>query len=134
MYILIIIIFFSINVYCQIGSINCDSIIFNENIGCVYYEKMPELIGGLDSLQSRLIYPQRALENKIEGKVYVIVVVDSLGNQYCTRVIKGLGYGCNEEALRLVRTSKFIPGIFRGKPYTMPMSIPIVFNLKSIKE
>jgi protein TonB len=127
---LIILILISIDVYCQNGSINCDSIIFKEDRGCVYYEKMPELIGGLDSLQSRLVYPQEAIENKIEGKVYVIVVVDSLGNQLCARVIKSLGYGCDEESLRLIRTSKFLPGIHRGNPYTMPLSIPIIFLLK----
>ena len=127
---LIVLILCSITIYSQNNSINCDSIIFKEDRGCVYYEKMPELIGGLDSLQSRLVYPQEAIENKIEGKVYVIVVVDSLGNQLCARVIKSLGYGCDEESLRLIRTSKFLPGIHRGNPYTMPLSIPIIFLLK----
>jgi protein TonB len=120
---------YSINIYCQNGSINCDSIIYKEDRGCLYVEKMVELVGGLDSLQSRLKYPAKALENNIEGKVYVIVVIDSIGNQLCAKVIKSLGYGCDEEALRLVKTSKFIPGTLRGKPYTMPVSIPIIFSL-----
>jgi protein TonB len=130
MNVVFIILFFSIAIYCQDGPVNCDSIIFNEDMGCVYYEKMPELIGGLDSLQSRLVYPKEAFEDSIEGKVYVIVVIDSTGKQYCARVIKGIGYGCDEEALRLVRASKFNPGIWKGEPYIMPITIPIIFSLK----
>lgn len=132
---LILISVISFNLLAQIETINCDSIIFSEKgLADVYFEKMPELIGGLDSLQSRLIYPKKALENNIEGKVYVITVVDTAGNQFCTRVIKSLGYGCDKEAMRLVQTSTFLPGIFRGKPYTMKISIPIVFSLKGKKK
>lgn len=134
MKILFVLIFFSIAIYSQNNSINCDSIIFREDRGCVYYEKMPELIGGLDSLHSRLVYPQEAIENKIEGKVYVIVVIDSTGEQLCSRIIKSLGYGCDEEALRLIETSKFLPGVHKGKTYTMFVSIPIVFLLKDEKK
>jgi protein TonB len=130
----IIFIFFAITVNCQDSTINCDSIIFNENRDCVYYEKMPELIGGLDSLQSRLVYPQEAKNNNIEGKVYVIVVIDSTGSQLCSRVIKRLGYGCDEEALKLVQTSVFVPGIHKGKPLTMPITVPIIFSLKDKKK
>ena len=128
MKLLLFIVLFSINIYCQTSSVNCDSLIYEEHRGCLYVETMAEPVGGIDSLQSRLIYPTKALENNIEGKVYVIVVIDSIGNQFCTKVIKSLGYGCDEEALRLVKTSKFIPGTLRGKPYTMPVSIPIIFS------
>jgi protein TonB len=131
---LIIVIFFSITIYCQNDPINCDSLLFPEHRGFFALETMPEPVGGYDSLQSRLIYPQEAFENNIEGKVYVLVVIDSTGNQLCARVIKGLGYGCDEEALRLVQTSEFTPGTLRKKPYTAPVSIPIVFNLNNIDE
>jgi TonB family protein len=134
MKILIVLIFTSMTIYCQDGPINCDSIIFRQDIRTVYYDKMPELIGGLDSLQSRLKYPKEALDKNIEGKVYVIVVIDTIGNQHCARVIKSLGYGCDEEALRLIQTSKFIPGIWKGKPYTMPISIPLIFSPKEKKK
>jgi protein TonB len=60
-------------------------------------------------------------------------MIDSTGNQFCATVIRGLGYGCDEEALRLITSSKFKPGILRRKPYTMPISIPIVFSLKDEK-
>ena len=82
MKVVLIILFFSINIYCQNSSVNCDSIIFSKKgMADVWFEKMPELIGGLDSLQSKLVYPQEAIENNIEGKIYVVVVIDSMGNQ-----------------------------------------------------
>jgi protein TonB len=124
----------SISVFAQSDLINCDSLLFlEEDMYDVWADKMAEPVGGLDSLQSRLIYPQDALNNNIEGKVYVLVIIDSTGNQFCARVIKSLGYGCDDEALRLVRTSQFIPGVFRRKPQTMKVSIPIVFSLKENK-
>jgi len=130
----IILIFLSVSVFTQSDHINCDSIFNFEYRGYVAYDKMAEPVGGLDSLQSRLIYPQDALNNNIEGKVYVLVIIDSTGNQYCAKVIKSLGYGCDEEALRLVRTSQFIPGVFRKKPHTMKVSLPIIFSLKDKKK
>lgn len=130
MKILIFIAVISINVFAQSISINCDSLLFPEYIGYVAFEAMPEPVGGMDSIQSRLVYPQEALENNIEGKVYIRLAIDSSGNQLCTRVIKGLGYGCDEEALRLVQTSEFVSGIHLGKPRTMPVSIPIIFSIK----
>ena len=130
MKIIICIAVISINVLAQSISINCDSLLFPEYIGYVAFEAMPEPVGGMDSIQSRLVYPQEALENNIEGKVYIRLAIDSSGNQLCTRVIKGLKYGCDEEALRLVQTAKFFPGSHMGKTRTMIVSIPIVFSLK----
>ena len=108
---------------------NCDSI-FSSFSGCYTFEKMPELIGGLDSLQSMLIYPKEALKNNIEGKVYVLTIIDSSGALLCSKVIKGLGYGCDTEAIRLVNNSKFNPAFSRGKPYATPFTIPIKFVIK----
>jgi protein TonB len=130
MKILLFICLISISAFAQSDSINCDSLLFPEHKGFFTLETMPESVGGYDSLQSRLVYPKEAIENNVEGKVYVIVVIDSSGNQLCARIIKSIGYGCDEEALRLVKTSKFIPGILRGKPYTAAVPIPIVFSLK----
>ncbi|MDZ7625123.1 MAG: energy transducer TonB [Ignavibacteriaceae bacterium] len=127
-------IFLSITIYCQDSSINCDSLLFPEYIGYVAFERMPEPVGGYDSLQSRLVYPKEALEKNIEGKVYIRFAVDSTGNQLCARVIRGLGYGCDEETLRLVNSAKFISGFHKGKPYTMPVTIPIIFSLKDKKK
>ena len=114
----------------QDDSIICDSLLFPEYRGYFTVESMAEPVGGYARLQSRLVYPEKAIENKIEGKVYIRVVIDSISNQLCARVIKSLGYGCDEEALRLVQSSEFIPGTLRGKSFTMPVSIPIIFSLE----
>lgn len=119
---------FSICVSAQDNSVNCDSL-YSVYYGCYTVYKMPELIGGMDSLQTRLVYPNEAIKHKIEGKVYILAAIDTSGNPICAKVIKGLGYGCDEEALRLVKTSKFFPGIAVRKPVTMLVSIPVVFSL-----
>ena len=124
----------SISALAQSEPLNCDSIIFHTHRGFVAYDKMPEPIGGLDSFHSRLKYPKEALDKNIEGKVYVIVVIDTIGNPYCARVFKSLGYGCDEEALKLIRTTKFLPGVWKGKPYNMQVTIPIFFSLKDNKK
>ncbi len=125
---LILALIFSMPVSAQDNSVNCDSL-YSVYYGCYFVDKMPEIIGGMDSLQSRLVYPREAIENKIEGKVYILAIVDTTGTLLCAKVIKGLGYGCDEEALRLVKTSGFLPALIRGKRVTIPFSIPVVFSL-----
>ncbi len=100
------------------------------NIGCFpALDSLPNLIGGLESIQNRLDYPTNALERRIEGNVYVLVNVDSLGNPNNPRVMKGIGMGCDEEAIRLVKTAKFSPAYFMGKYINSQISIPIKFRL-----
>lgn len=96
----------------------------------VAVEEMPELIGGLKGLQSKIKYPQEAKLNGIEGKVYVLAFIDEKGNVAKAKVIKGAGYGLDEAALNAVKEIKFIPGKQRGKPVKVQVTIPIVFKLK----
>ena len=107
------------------------------------YEIMPTITGGLDSLQLRLNYPDEAKNLGIEGKVYLIVDLDSLGSIQNVVVVKGIGYGCDEEAVRLIKTATFTPGYIRktvgvdnlGKkivelvPYKIKITVPIKFTL-----
>ncbi len=95
----------------------------------VVVEQMPELIGGQAGLQQRLEYPEVAIRAGIEGRVTVQFVVDKLGNVDSARVIKGIGGGCDEEALRLVNTAEFKPGTQRGTPTCTRMSLPVLFKL-----
>ena len=90
---------------------------------------MPEIIGGLDLLQNEIQYPTEALINQIEGKVYILAFIDTLGNPLNAKPIKGIGYGCDEEARRLIMQSKFTPAMTRGKKVNSQVSIPIVFKL-----
>lgn len=96
----------------------------------VVVENMPELIGGLGSIQSKIKYPEMAKKAGVEGRVIVQFVVDEEGNVQDPQVVRGLGAGLDEEAVRAVRMAKFKPGQQRGKPVKVKMSLPITFRLK----
>jgi len=95
----------------------------------VVVEKMPELIGGLAELQSKIEYPEMARRAGIEGRVYVQFIVSETGDVENARVIRGIGGGADEEALRAVQTAKFKPGYQRGEPVRVQYSLPVVFKL-----
>ncbi len=92
-------------------------------------DSLPKPIGGLESIQNRLVYPPNALEREIEGNVYVLVKIDSLGNPSNPLLLKGIGVGCNEEAIRLVKTTKFSPAYDNGKYVNYQIMIRIQFRL-----
>lgn len=96
----------------------------------VVVENMPELIGGLSAIQKDIKYPEIARKAGVQGRVIVQFVVDEQGNVVEPAVIRGIGAGCDEEALRVVRQAKFKPGKQRGKPVKVKMSLPITFKLK----
>lgn len=94
-------------------------------------EEMPELIGGLESVQRLIVYPEIAKKAGIEGRVFVQFVIDEQGNVTNPVVLKGIGGGCDEAALEAVKKAKFKPGKQRGRPVRVQYSIPIVFRLTS---
>jgi protein TonB len=96
----------------------------------VIVEQMPELIGGLSELQKKITYPEIAKKAGVEGRVIVQFVVNEQGNVTDPVVVRGIGAGCDEEAIRAVQTAKFTPGKQRGKPVRVKMSLPITFRLK----
>ena len=101
-----------------------------EDIGCFpAIDSLPKIIGGIESIQNRLIYPPTALERKVEGIVVLLVKIDSLGNPTNPRIMKGIGMGCDEEAIRLVKTAKFTPAYHKGNYIKLNISIPIKFRL-----
>ena len=96
----------------------------------VIVEEMPELIGGLSSIQQRINYPEIAKKAGVEGRVIVQFVVNEQGDVVNPEVVRGIGAGCDEEAVRAVMQAKFLPGKQRGKPVRVKMSLPITFKLK----
>lgn len=78
-----------------------------------------------------LRYPQRARTANISGKVFIQFIVDQDGNLTNFKILKGIGYGCDEEAIRVLKMApNWHPGKQRGTPVKVYMSIPIVFELK----
>jgi protein TonB len=96
----------------------------------VIVEQMPDLIGGLGELQKRITYPEIAKKAGVEGRVIVQFVVNEQGNVTDPVVVRGIGAGCDEEAIRAVSEAKFTPGRQRGNPVRVKMSLPITFKLK----
>ncbi len=106
--------------------------------GWIIVEKMPELIGGQRSLQKLIQYPDSAYVNGIEGEVIVTIVVNEKGLVEDPVVKRGIGGGCDEEALRVVRQAQFNPGISsyktgRLEPVSVRIDIPVRFELRKAK-
>lgn len=95
----------------------------------VVVEEMPELIGGLEQIQQTIRYPEMARRAGIEGRVYVQFIVNEEGDVENPRVIRGIGGGADEEAVRAVSLAKFKPGLQRGRPVRVQYSLPIFFRL-----
>ena len=66
-----------------------------------------EAIGGDDGIKAKLIYPEKAKANNITGYVLVEFTVDANGNTKNISIVKGLGYGCDEEAMRVIKETKY---------------------------
>ncbi len=97
----------------------------------VVVEQMPELIGGLSQLQRQVRYPEMARRAGIEGRVYVQFIVNERGEVEDPKVIRGIGGGADEEALRVVSQARFTPGMQRGRPVRVQYMLPIFFRLQN---
>ena len=95
----------------------------------IVVESMPELIGGQVGIQSKVEYPATAKRAGIQGRVTVQFIVDKNGNVVEPKVIRGIGGGCDEEAVRVVSEAKFKPGVQRGQNVEVQMSLPVLFRL-----
>jgi TonB family protein len=97
-------------------------------------ELSPEYQGGqkalLKFLASKLKYPVRARDNKIQGKVYIGFIVEKNGSLTDFKVVRGIGAGCDEEAIRILKLSPiWKPGYVNGKPVRTSYTLPIAFQL-----
>ena len=96
----------------------------------VAVENMPEPIGGIAAIQNKIVYPEIAKRAGVEGTVYIKAYVNKKGIVTKAVVLKGIGAGCDEAALKAVKETKFKPGSQRGKPVNVMVSIPVVFKLQ----
>ena len=101
-------------------------------------DTMPNFIGGRLALQNYidayLQYPKVAKDYGITGSVYVNFIVDAAGAIQNPKVIRGIGGGCESEALRIVKMMpKWEPGIDKGKPVEVQITLPIKFPPKAEK-
>ena len=104
------------------------------DLGSVEVE--PEFPGGQKAfgkfLGSNIQYPLSARDNKIEGKVYIGFVVEKNGELSDLKIIKGIGGGCDEEALRVMKKSPvWKPGMAEGKPVRTSYTFPVTFQISN---
>lgn len=97
-------------------------------------ETAPEYQGGARALAkylgSALRYPPRARENKIQGKVYIGFIVEKNGTLTDFKIIRGIGGGCDEEAVRVLKLSPaWKPGTAEGKPVRTSYVQPITYQI-----
>lgn len=100
----------------------------------VEIEALPTFDGGISAfgsfLSRDLRYPPEARSNNVEGRVFIQFFVEEDGSLTGAKVARGIGRGCDEEALRVMNKSpKWNPGTYRGKPIRVSYTIPIFFKL-----
>lgn len=98
-------------------------------------EEMPKFPGGDGELLSfftkNIIYPEIARRAQVEGKVVLSFVVDKNGDVKDVQVAKGIGAGCDEEAMRVLKNMpRWTPGKQNGKTVLTRILMPVVFKLR----
>ena len=92
-------------------------------------EDMPWPVGGMAGIQQRINYPDIARRAGVEGRVIVQFVVGENGNVHDPSIVRGIGAGTDEEAIRVIRGTEFTPGRQRGRAVPVRMSWPVTFRL-----
>ena len=98
-------------------------------------EEEPSFPGGVDKmyeyLYANIKYPQVAKENNITGRVYLTFVVEKDGSIANPKILRDIGGGCGNEALRVIKSMpKWSPGKQRGKAVRVQFNLPVVFDLQ----
>ncbi len=98
-------------------------------------ENMPEYPGGEVAMYKfigeNIEYPRMAKESGISGRVFVTFVVERNGSVTDVQILRGIGGGCDEEAIRVIKMMpQWTPGKQRGKPVRVQYRMPIKFTLQ----
>lgn len=101
----------------------------------VAVEQEPQYPGGLDALRTflnkNLNYPRSAASAGISGRVFVSFVVNTDGSLTDVHVLKGIGFGCDEEATRVImKMPNWRPGKQSGRAVRVKFNLPIAFTLE----
>jgi TonB family protein len=97
-------------------------------------DKQPKFPGGQKAfwqyVRENQNYPDAARKANISGRVFVAFIVNTDGSIQNVELLKGIGMGCDEEAIRLVkRMPKWTPGSQSGKAIRVKYNLPIAFDL-----
>lgn len=106
-----------------------------EKVPFTIVEHMPRFPGGetalMKYLSAHIQYPELAQESNIQGTVFIKFVVERDGSIDRVKVLRGIGGGCNMEAIRVVKNMpRWIPGKQRGRPVAVYFTLPVKFKLQ----
>ena len=133
---LVAMILFGANAFAQkTGTWQTDKRTFT-NVDSIHWftDQGAQFPGGQDALMkylgSNIMYPEAAQKEKIEGKVIARMVVHSNGKISDIEILTGLGYGCDEEVLRVLKAMPdWKPGIIKGQKVACYFLFPVTFSL-----
>jgi len=99
-----------------------------------FIEQMPEFVGGAGAMmrfiQAQIKYPDEARKSNIQGTVVLQFLVTETGKIHDIKVVKGVGHGCDEEAVRVISIMPtWKPGMHKGKTVPCDFTLPIKFKL-----
>jgi len=108
----------------------------NAIIDAIGVDEYPEFNGGAKAwskyMERNLRYPYQAQEDGIQGKVFVSFVVERDGSVTDVKVLRGLGYGCDEEAIKVIKKSPlWKPGKNKGVPVRVRYNMAINFQISN---
>ena len=115
--------------------VSCNTEVKNEQPDIfTVVEEMPSFPGGDQAMTKYLVenirYPEVAQKNGIQGSIFITFVVEEDGNLSDIKVLRGIGGGCDEEAVRVIESMpKWKPGKQRGKAVRVQFNMPIMFKL-----
>jgi len=97
-------------------------------------DKQPEYPGGIKAfykfISQNIKYPSMALKRGVEGKVFVQFTIQADGKVSEVTVLRGIGAGCDEETVRVIKNSrKWAPGVRKGVTAPVNLVVPITFKL-----
>ena len=96
-----------------------------------FADKMPKLDNMAQFIADHLVYPRAAVENGTSGTVFVTFVVEMDGSITDIKLLKGIGDGCEQEAMRVVGIMPlWEPGMNKNKPARVQCNLPIKFRIK----
>ena len=101
----------------------------------VEVDEEPKFPGGehelMEYIADNIVYPQTAIDEGIQGRVFVSFVVEPNGKVTNVEVVRGIGGGCDEEAVRVVQSlPNWEPGVKRGKNVRVAFVVPVKFALE----
>lgn len=127
---LLVIVGISIQVNAKNTSI-VESVITAADTAEVYniVDTMPEIVGGLSVLYDKIEYPELAMNNGVQGRVFVRFIVDENGDVTNPEILKDIGAGCGNAAVKALKHVKFTQAKLNGEVVKVYYTLPITFKI-----